>query len=251
MTSESDPRSPTYWQSLDEQYRAKEKEQERLERILLEGRWVSAQQALEIAMKSGDTRDDAAEFLRAMAAGERKQRPALRVRARTAEAQDTIGNRTMRRDRIVHGYEWDGEVVRSHWGSGTFVLKTKQILGRTLTLSSAEFSLDDLESLFTDQAPTAQPCVEDRSSKDDAVKNEMPVKQERPRGRPKGRGYQDADIPALIAMRILIEKQGKLITTAAKEVGRDLHPKSTIEHWERYRRAYPKWIRGMDDKTSD
>ena len=243
MTRGSDHNPKGYWNELHAEELERQREQEELEEILLEGRWVSAKQALKMAMVGGDTRDDAVAFIRAQATRERKQRPALRVRAKLSQAREISGSLTTRRDRIVHGYEWDGEVKEGHWGSGTFVLATRHSLGRTVTLTGTEFSLDDLEEILgTDSSePPVSPL---------GTSNIRPAPAEtqvgRSRGRPAGPGYAIGDIPAFERMRILI-KEGKQKTTAAKIADRELNPGKATSAWERYRKTYDAWLKSMGD----
>lgn len=136
-----------YWRGLEAEEREKRRVQEELERPQLEGRWVSAAKALTLASVSGDVQD-AKSFLIASAAQTLNNKPTLRTRAETAQARTQYTTDPVRRNRIVHIYEWDGETSAAFWQTGFFKLRNPRMLGRELTLTNVEFSLDDLEQLI-------------------------------------------------------------------------------------------------------
>src|SRR5690606_21566818 len=55
------------------------------------------------------------------------------------------------------------------------------------------------------------------------------------------------DVPAFERMRQLIA-EGSLVATAAKEVEREMYATSPISHWDRLRKAYPKWLETLDEE---
>lgn len=193
-------------------------QQEELEKPLLEGRWLLAAKALEYAMTGAD-RQNAEAFLTRCAAAEHDKRPMLRVKAARAETTPRAFPLPIRRDRIVHNYEWQGEVLVAHWQAGFFQLRSRHFSERVLTLTGVQFSHDDLEALIGASMP---PSAEHQAGLTSDVESENTFKGSDAKrlGRPPGSGsYHEADLPLLAEMQQLIADQIVFsVTSAAKEV---------------------------------
>lgn len=181
-----------YWRRLDAEEQDRKRRQEESERPLLEGRWISASEALRLASVDGES-SSARKFLVTSAAETMNNRPMLRTRAVTAHARTQFTADPVRLDRIVHSYEWDGEVLTAFWKTGLFKLKTRHVSGRELTLTGVEFSLDDLEKLIGSADRVDDPT--DRRT-DLELSTDAEVSGKPRLGRPSTGGFSSSDVPA-------------------------------------------------------
>jgi len=136
-----------YWRELEKEEKQKRVRREELERPLLEGTWITAADALMFLQASADVIDPK-EFILKAAAREHNKHPMLRAKAETAKESPTDVMEPVRRNRIVHPYEWDGIVEFAAWPSGFFELKSRHFSARRIvTLTGVQFSLCDLEAI--------------------------------------------------------------------------------------------------------
>lgn len=245
---------------------------------LLLGEWIDAGDALTFLIRRGSSATSAALSLFNWLLNNDGQRPLLRARATQIRRMFPREKNPLSiwNDRAVFSFDWASEVHSIDWGGGTFVLvepaEGDQHLGFTTTLTGVRFSLDDLNRLVAGKglclAVDPRPfdlvqfkqmlsqanglsgktgnddiAMADAPSEDDP----LPREEKRPRGRPKSQGFRDEDVPAFGFMQSLID-QGRPIATAAREAERRFHAKSSSIHWDRLRKAYPKWSDGMDNK---
>ncbi len=212
MTSDHPPRR--WLQPTAEDLRVIE-EEEALERPLLKGRWVSAMTARDLAMNGADQRNAEAFLLRA-AAKEHNRRPMLRTKAAKAETVPPRFRLPVRRDRIVHSFDWDGKILAAQWQAGFFELRSRHFSDRTVTLIGVEFSLDDLEGLLGPHCRSAStpPAATDPAPFSTEQKLVTTAKRH---GRPKGTGLVNADAPFIEEMRHLLDANPALSPTKAAQ----------------------------------
>lgn len=107
----------------------------------------------------------------------------------------------------------------------------------------------NLEDPFSEDAPSDRDCFLFVDSASLAQLLQQRDRKDAPRGpgRPRGAGYQRADVASFERMRELISG-GAPVATAAKQVERELDPKASGHHWERLRKAYPQWLKSLGEK---
>lgn len=139
--------SNNYWRELETEEKQRRARLEDLERPLLGGEWIEAADALKFLQSYADVGDPKAFLLQAVVR-EHNSRPLLRTKAETAKEIPTDVMEPVRRNRIVHAYEWDGDVLFAAWATGFFELKSRHFSARrTVTLTGVQFSLCDLRAI--------------------------------------------------------------------------------------------------------
>lgn len=237
---------------------AKEREREAAEDAEAEahlraGDWMSTAEALSLLMERGSLREEAIGSLRMWLVSNDGQRPYLRARADHAIREykgPHFKPSEVKRDRIIHGWEWDAEFLLADWGTGTFRLREAgddlSAFVWELRLVGVTLSRDDLDRRLGVKSERLEDASVSEVERADQKACFEPASDAPKRGRPKGLGFRITDVPALEAMHKKIQA-GALLTTAAKEVESELFKQSSETHWERWRKAYPRWRSSLDN----
>lgn len=113
---------------LDEARRLEDAEEKAEYAHLYEGEWLRMGDARQELVLRGSTPDEAAGTLHRWLITNDGQRPHLRARAERATRIFSGGQQhypKIRRDCIVHGWEWDGDLAFADWGAGTFDVRER------------------------------------------------------------------------------------------------------------------------------
>lgn len=146
------------------------------------GNWMSTADALVLLMDRGSPREEAIGSLRMWLVGNDGRRPYLRARADHAIREFKGAHfkpAESKRDRIIHGWEWNAKLLQADWGTGTFLLQEEDdglsAFRCELRLFGVRVSKDDLEKRLRPHANFSE--FDEASAEKSIASNPAPASQ--------------------------------------------------------------------------